>query len=115
MAIGKKTGGRRKGSRNKASAAKERAIAKSGLTPLEFMLKVMRDEKVLVVVRLDAAKAAASYVHPKLSSVTHGGAVGTYAAENLRELSDAELTSFAAILARITPKSSAPDGSPSGD
>jgi hypothetical protein len=46
MAIGKKTGGRKKGAPNKATAAKAAAIEASGLTPLDYMLSVMRDEKV---------------------------------------------------------------------
>ena len=39
-----KTGGRKKGTQNKASAARERAIAASGLTPLDYMLSLLRDE-----------------------------------------------------------------------
>jgi formylmethanofuran dehydrogenase subunit B len=66
---GVKTGGRRKGVPNKATAAKAAAIAASGLTPLDFMLGVMRDECQELGVRLDAAKAAAQYVHPKLQPV----------------------------------------------
>jgi hypothetical protein len=69
MAIGLKTGGRRKGSKNKAAAAKAAAVAASGLTPLDFMLQVMRDEKAETALRLDAGKAAAQYVHPKLQPV----------------------------------------------
>ena len=44
MTQGKKTGGRKPGTPNKATAAKATAIAASGLTPLDFMLIVMRDE-----------------------------------------------------------------------
>lgn len=65
---GKKTGGRTKGVPNKASAAKAKAVADSGLTPLDYLLDVMRNGSDLAV-RLDAAKAAAPYVHPKLSSI----------------------------------------------
>ena len=69
MARGQKTGGRTKGTPNKATAAKAEAVAASGLTPLDYMLGVMRDEAMVFDVRLDAAKAAAPYVHPKLASV----------------------------------------------
>jgi hypothetical protein len=70
MAKGIKTGGgSRKGKPNRATAAKAAAIAASGLTPLDFMLGVMRDEGQELGVRLDAAKAAAQYVHPKLQPV----------------------------------------------
>lgn len=65
--------GRPKGAANKASVAREKAIKASGLSPLDFMLKTFRDRKQPVNIRLDAAKAAAQYVHPKLSAVTLKG------------------------------------------
>jgi hypothetical protein len=64
-----KTGGRKRGTPNKASAAREAAINVSGLTPLDYLLQVMRDEQVPTELRLDAATRAAPYVHPRLSSV----------------------------------------------
>jgi hypothetical protein len=64
-----KTGGRVKGTPNKATAAKAAQIAASGLTPLDYLLSVMRDDKEHSDARRDAAKAAAPYVHPKLASV----------------------------------------------
>jgi hypothetical protein len=68
-----KLGGRKKGTPNKATAKKAEEIAASGLTPLEYMLQIMRDERQTDQVRLDAAKAAAPYVHPKLANVElHG-------------------------------------------
>ncbi len=69
MAKGQKTGGRKKGTPNRATAAKEAAIAASGMTPLDYMLAVMRDSRADYEVRLDAAKGAAPYVHPKLAQV----------------------------------------------
>jgi hypothetical protein len=73
MAAGKKTGGRTKGTPNKATKAREELITSSGLSPLEYMLTTLRDESQPVNIRLDAAKAAAQYVHPKLSAVTLSG------------------------------------------
>lgn len=74
MRGGKRHGaGRKKGARNKASAAREAAIAASGLTPLQYMLALMRDETQPVAVRLEMAKAAAPYVHPRLAAVAHTG------------------------------------------
>jgi hypothetical protein len=73
MAAGKKTGGRTKGTPNKATAAKAEEIAASGETPLDYMLRVMRDPKELHPRRDDMAKACAPYVHPKLAAVTHAG------------------------------------------
>jgi len=40
------------------------------------MLKVMRDENAALDVRLDAAKAAAPYMHPRLAAIEHTGADG---------------------------------------
>lgn len=39
-----------------------------GLTPLEYLLDVMRNESEDAAVRRDAAKAAAPYMHPRLAS-----------------------------------------------
>lgn len=73
-----KTGGRQVGTKNRASIAKEEALAKSGMTPLEYLLSVMRAGDATKAEKIDAAKAAAPYVHPKLAAVTHSGSVGTY-------------------------------------
>ena len=76
MAKGEKTGGRRRGTPNKSTSAKAKkavAIAESGLTPLEYLLSVMRDENEDLPMRVDAAKAAAPYVHPKLANIAVSG------------------------------------------
>lgn len=41
--------------------------------PLEYMLAVLRDVTKPAEDRMDAAKAAAPYVHAKLASVEHKG------------------------------------------
>lgn len=61
--------GRKAGTPNKATAERQREVEASGLTPLEYLLSVMREETNEQAARLDAAKAAAGYVHPKLASV----------------------------------------------
>lgn len=74
MRGGKRQGaGRTKGGWNKVSAAREAAIAASGEVPLDYMLKVMRDEAQPTAVRLEMAKAAEPYCHPKLAAVEHTG------------------------------------------
>lgn len=73
MANGIKTGGRQKGSRNKAPAALAQAVAASGETPLDYMLRVMRDTSAEHDRRDEMAKAAAPYVHAKLAAITHSG------------------------------------------
>lgn len=71
-----KTGGRQKGTPNRATAAKAAEVAASGLTPLDYMLAVMRDENNDQAIRLDAANKAAPYIHPKLASIEHTGEDG---------------------------------------
>ena len=73
MAHGFKTGGRKKGSLNKVTYEMKAAIAASGETPLEYMLRIMRDEAAESTRRDEMAKAAAPYLHPRLSSVEHTG------------------------------------------
>lgn len=67
--------GRKPGVANKASIERQAEVAASGMTPLDYLLKLMRDEDGDKAVRLEAAKAAAPYVHPKLASVEHSGGV----------------------------------------
>ena len=69
MAVGRKTGGRTKGTPNRASAEREAEIAATGMTPLEYLTSIYRDVGADEAKRLDAAKAAAPYVHAKLSSI----------------------------------------------
>ena len=75
-------GGARKGAGRKPGAVtqKTREIANqaaaSGLTPLEYMLGVMRDPLVVPARRDDMAKAASPYMHAKLASVEHSGPNG---------------------------------------
>ena len=69
MARGLKTGGRKKGSRNKKTAVQVAEIEATGETPLQYMLRIMRDERADDALRSDMAKAAAPYVHPKLSNI----------------------------------------------
>lgn len=61
--------GRPKGARDKLALEAAQRHAAEGVMPLDFMLSVMRDEGEDMARRLDAAKAAAQFVHPKLSSV----------------------------------------------
>ena len=68
---GERRGGRQKGTRNKKTAELLAAVVASGLTPLDYLLAVMRDEDNPVHVRLDAAKAAAHFIHHKLSAISH--------------------------------------------
>lgn len=68
--------GRKKGSPNKKTAELQKAVEESGVTPLEYMLQVMRDPLNELKERLSAAVAAAPYVHAKLASVELTGKDG---------------------------------------
>jgi hypothetical protein len=86
-------GGARKGAGRKPGSAtrKTREIADKalaeGVSPLEFMLSVMRSEPpeglesrellAAQAMRFEAAKAAAPYVHPRLAAIEHTGADGS--------------------------------------
>lgn len=71
--------GRKKGSATKKTREIADKAAEDGITPLEYMLQVMRQEPdpdldardllQAITLRFEAAKAAAPYIHPKLSSV----------------------------------------------
>jgi hypothetical protein len=74
---GRKTGGRKKGSKNKIKPPQDvirkveaEAVANciaTGETPLAYMLRVMRDPTVADPRRDEMARAAAPYVHGKIS------------------------------------------------
>ena len=74
---GRKTGGRKKGSKNKIKPPEEvirkveaEAVANciaTGESPLAYMLRVMRDPTVEDPRRDEMARAAAPYVHAKIS------------------------------------------------
>jgi hypothetical protein len=69
MALGRKTGGRQKGARNRATAEARAAAEATGILPLDYMLSVMRDANADPKRRDAMAIAAAPYLHPKLSAV----------------------------------------------
>lgn len=56
---------------------RERHHESQGVTPLAFMLETLRDETKDHTTRMDAAKSAAPYVHPRLSQVDahHSGEI----------------------------------------
>lgn len=66
-----------------------------GKTPLEFMLDRMVDEEEDMRVRMEAARTAAPYCHPKLSSVTIEASNDN---ENLNKMTNRELAHYLANL-----------------
>jgi hypothetical protein len=74
---GKRVGaGRPRGSINKFSAEVREAAVAGGESPLDYMLRIMRDPNVDPQRRDYMAKAAAAYLHPRLNSTEVGGKEG---------------------------------------
>jgi hypothetical protein len=69
MARGRKTGGRQKGTRNRATEEARAAAAASGALPLDYMLGIMRDPAADNKRRDAMAMAAAPYLHPRLTAI----------------------------------------------
>ena len=61
-------GGRRPGSGRKST--KHEYVDDGQLSPLQFLLAVMRDESNPIAQRIDVAKAAAPYCSARLQSIT---------------------------------------------
>lgn len=81
--------GRKAGAPNKATAERQAEIEASGLTPLEFMLDVLRDTTQSMENRCWAADKAAPFVHPKLAAVSLEGTMTHEAGDTVRALMDA--------------------------
>jgi hypothetical protein len=69
MARGRKTGGRQKGARNRATEEARAAAVATGILPLDYMLSVMRDPANDHKRRDAMAMAAAPYLHPRLTAI----------------------------------------------
>jgi hypothetical protein len=82
MACGQKTGGRQRGTPNKATIEREiraahgvHAAVNGGVLPLDILLARMRDEPLPngekpTDAQFEAAVAAAPYLHPRLAATT---------------------------------------------
>jgi hypothetical protein len=88
MAAGRKTGGRKKGVKNKRTAERERRLAAAvervkEVLPLGFegeahdlLMLIYKDTSMPIETRLDAAKVAIRYEKPALAAVQHSGKDG---------------------------------------
>ena len=94
MALGRKTGGRQKGARNRATAEARAAADATGILPLDYMLSVMRDANADAKRRDAMAMAAAPYLHPKVSPVE---------APKAEQLSSAEKCGIQVVFVRPQP------------
>lgn len=82
--------GRKPNIPNKRTAETAAAVEASGLTPLDYLLSVMRDDLLDRDARVDAAKAAAPYVHAKLAAVEFSGGLSFSHEDALAELDEPE-------------------------
>lgn len=74
MRGGKRKGaGRKKGSMAVRTQEILKAIGDEGVTPLEYMLGVLRDPEQPHSERFRAAIEAAPFMHPRLAAVQHSG------------------------------------------
>src|SRR3954447_4433212 len=98
-----KTGGRTKGGVDKIK--REAILAAQGITPLDYMMMLVRAEteagldpavaQAREALRFEAAKAAAPYVHARLQAVTLGGDPGNpIKVDNMSELEAARRLAF---------------------
>lgn len=113
MALGKKTGGRRKGTPNRKNAETMALAAKAGELPHEFLLRVSRGEtidghKPSFEQRCAAAKDAAPYYAPKLAAVEYTGKDG--GPIETADVSDARRVAAAAMLIAKASRANAGNG-----
>ena len=62
--------GRKPGALNRFNRELLERAMEGGQLPLDYMLEVMRDQSLDTRLRIDAAKAAAPYVHQKLTAIS---------------------------------------------
>lgn len=84
--------GRKRGVPAKKTQELQRRVAAEGITPLEYMLQVLRSSKSNNLEKMDAAKAAAPYIHARLNAVDMTAKVQ----QDERTITDAELLAIAA-------------------
>ncbi|MFS8371245.1 hypothetical protein [Acetobacter indonesiensis] len=66
-------------------------LAAKGATPLEIMARVMAGDTSVTEMQFEAAKAAAPYIHPKLSAIQMNATVR----RSVADMSDDELAALA--------------------
>jgi hypothetical protein len=77
----RKTGGRKKGTPNKNTLVRQRAIEAikaSGKDPISFFADLLRNESAPLELRFQAAKELAPFMHPRLSSVEARASAGSH-------------------------------------
>jgi hypothetical protein len=107
VAIGRKTGGRQKGSRNKSTLDAEALVAKmlderaaqsvdGAIDSYDFLTRVLQTKELPLVLRIDVAKTLLKHERPVLAAT----AVAVHHKQD-KDFTDAELK---AMIADLTPK-----------
>ena len=100
---GKREGAARKpGLKNRITRELTERVEASGLTPFDYMLSVLRDETAAPERRDEMAKAAAPFVHPRLTTTKVQGDKD-YPLFDLSALSDSELAFLRRTILKATP------------
>lgn len=76
MALGRKTGGRKKGSLNKLALTVAARLEELGHDPIRGMIAVAQDAKLPRDLRLKADIELTKYVYPQRKAVEHSGLGG---------------------------------------
>jgi triphosphoribosyl-dephospho-CoA synthetase len=84
----RKGAGRKPGQTTKLNETARQQALEGGITPLAYMLTILRDETISTEDRFEAAKAAAPYVHARLAAVEHSGDMTVRHEDALDELDD---------------------------
>lgn len=101
--------GRPKGARSKITMLTEKQrielAQRTGITPLEFLMSVLRDPAAPFDYKVECAKIASPYLHRKMPIAIEGGdptkPLITLDAAQLRNISTTELKALKDILAKI--------------
>jgi hypothetical protein len=80
--------GRKPGQTTKLNQQAREQALEGGISPLDYMLGLMRNESLSTEDRFEAAKAAAPYVHARLAAVEHSGDMTLRHEDALDELDD---------------------------
>jgi hypothetical protein len=84
----------------------------AALTPLDYMLKVIRDETADEGRRDEMAKLAAPYMHPKLANADGIAAGGSL---DLSHLTEEQLAALEILLGPLARSGNDPRGNPGGE
>lgn len=111
-----KAGGRKAGVPNKVTRELKELAQTYTEEAIQTAAAIMRKKTAPESARLTAVTIILERGHGKSAQAHHHtGAVGSYDASKLADLSDAELATFETLLARIASGAPAPVGDPGGD